>query len=344
MKFDLLKNIENGGCSAKLPAKELFAALKDLPKIDCKNLLVDIETHDDAGVYKISDEIALIQTVDFFPPVCSDPFEFGQIAAANALSDVFAMGGKVLTAMNLLMFPANQPIKSIKDILKGGQEKVAEAGGVLVGGHTISDNIPKYGLAVTGIVQPEKVIANSEAKPGDVLILTKPIGSGVVMAGKKIAEVIEKNYQAVLDSMKQLNKTEAEIMQKFHIKSATDITGFGLLGHTLKMAQASNVSIKINSASVPLFDEAYKLAEMGCIPSASFRNQEFVNPYCNFDKKVTYEQKMLLFDAQTSGGMLIAVPEKISQTVLKVLRESGKEHSEIIAEVIPKNEKEIYLV
>ena len=344
MKFDLLNTTENGGCSAKLPAKELNDALKDLPKVHSENLLVDIETHDDAGVYKINEELALIQTTDFFPPVCSDPYEFGQIAASNALSDVFAMGGKVLTAMNLLMFPANQSLEILKEILRGGQEKVTEAGGILVGGHTITDNVPKYGLSVTGIVHPKRVITNSNAKIGDVVILTKPIGSGVVMAGNKINELSKKSYQAVLDSMKELNKNTAEIMQEFNIKSATDITGFGLLGHALKMAQASNVSIRINSETVPLFDEAFRLVELGCIPGASFRNQEFVMPFCTIGDNVKYEYKMLLLDAQTSGGMFISVAENISQSILNVLKENGNMFAEIIGEVIPRSGKEILLV
>ena len=188
-KFDLLSTVVYGGCSAKLPANELNKALADLPKTPNKNLLVDIETHDDAGVYKINDEVALIQTTDFFPPVCSDPFEFGQIAAANSLSDVYAMGGKAITALNIVMFPAKVPLEILKEILKGGIDKVLEADCVMVGGHTVVDDVPKYGLAVTGVVHPQKIITNSAAKAGDVLILTKPIGAGIIMAGKRINEI-----------------------------------------------------------------------------------------------------------------------------------------------------------
>ena len=187
-KFDLLSTVEYGGCSAKLAAGELSKALTGLPKIKHKNLLIDIETHDDAGVYQISDEMALIQTTDFFPPLCSDAYEFGQIAAANALSDVYAMGGEVITALNIVAFPAKVPLEILKEILRGGIDKVKEAGGVIVGGHTIVDDVPKYGLAVTGIVHPGKIITNAAACPGDVLILTKPLGGGTVLAGKKISE------------------------------------------------------------------------------------------------------------------------------------------------------------
>jgi len=196
--YDLLSTVEYGGCSAKLSANDLSAALADLPKTPHKNLLVDIETHDDAGVYKINDEYALIQTTDFFPPVCSDPYEFGQIAAANALSDVYAMGGEVLTALNIVAFPAKAPLEVLKEILRGGIEKVIEAGGIMMGGHTIVDDIPKYGLAVTGWIHPNRIITNAAAKPGDVLILTKPIGAGIIMAGKRIGEISIEKYQPIL--------------------------------------------------------------------------------------------------------------------------------------------------
>ncbi len=343
MKFDLLKTAGDGGCSAKLPASELDKALKDLPVVTCDRLIVDIKTHDDAGVYKINDEVALIQTTDFFPPVCSDPYEFGQIAAANALSDVYAMGGEVLTAMNLMMFPANKPMSALKEILLGGQDKVTEAGGVIVGGHTITDDIPKYGLAVAGVVHPDRVITNSAAQSGDKLILTKPIGSGIIMAAKKINEVDEKSYQAVLDSMKTLNKDVSEIMQNYNIKCATDITGFGLLGHSLKLAQASNVSIKIYSASVPLFDNVFDLVKMGCIPGAAFRNQEFVEQFCLFEKNMQYEYKMLLMDAQTSGGMLISTPANKVDIILKELKKSNYIESAIIGEVIEQQNKSVLI-
>src|SRR3989339_2121164 len=219
MAFDLLTTVEYGGCSAKLSPQHLAQALQGLviPKND--RVLVDIETHDDAGVYKISDTMALIQTTDFFSPICSDPFEFGQIAAANALSDVYAMGGAPLTALNLVMFPSNKiPLDVLRDILAGGLDKVNEAGAVILGGHTIDDYPPKYGLAVTGTIHPDKIITNAAAKPGDVLLLTKPIGSGIIMAGKRIGEIEMDKYQPILESMKQLNKEGSRLMQKFGVK------------------------------------------------------------------------------------------------------------------------------
>ena len=341
--YDLLSTVEYGGCSAKLSANELSAALADLPKTPHKNLLVDIETHDDAGVYKVSDDLALIQTTDFFPPVCSDPYEFGQIAAANALSDVYAMGGEVLTALNIVAFPAKVPLDVLKEILRGGIEKVIEAGGVIMGGHTIVDEVPKYGLAVTGSIHPDKIITNAAAKPGDVLLLTKPIGSGIIMAGKRIGEIEMDKYQPILESMKQLNKEGGRIMQKYGVKCATDITGFGLLGHALKLALGSNVTLKINSAQVPVFDGAMNLIEMGCIPGACFRNLEYVENDCLFEKSLSYNHKMLLLDAQTSGGLLICCAEKNVKDMIRELSESGYARTSVIGEVCKKEDKSIVI-
>lgn len=338
MTYDLLASGQEGGCSAKLPAKELDKALADLPHITGPELMVDISTHDDAGVYKINEETALIQTTDFFPPVCSDPYEFGQIAAANALSDVYAMGGRVITAMNILEFPADQPLDALKEIIRGGQEKVAESGGYLVGGHTITDKVPKYGLAVSGLVHPDKVITNSNAKEGDILILTKPIGAGVILAGKKIGEVNQEDYQACLDNMKLLNKVGAEIMQKYGVKCATDVTGFGLIVHAYKLALASDVCLHLITKNIPLLRGAFDLAELGCLPGACFRNQEFVEEFCYFSEEVVYEHKMLIHDAQTSGGLLMCVPKDSVNDILKDLKDSVYPHSAVVGEVKAKGD------
>lgn len=342
--FDLLSLAEYGGCSAKLPARALVEALSDLPETLHPNLLVGTETHDDAGVYKITDDIALIQTTDFFPPMCSDPFEFGQIAAANALSDVYAMGGEVLTALNIVAFPTNVPLKVLKEILKGGIEKVKESGGVMAGGHTIVDETPKYGLAVTGKVHPGRIITNSAARPGDVLILTKPIGAGVVMAGRRIGEVGDPEYQVVLESMKQLNREGSRIMQHFNIKCATDITGFGLAGHSLKMAMGSHVTIEIEAQKVPFFEGAYDLIEMGCIPGACFRNLEFVENDCEFGSSLSYNHKMLMMDAQTSGGLLICCNEAEVDSMIDNLVLSGYSKTAVIGRVKEKKEKFILVI
>ena len=344
MKYDLLSTVEYGGCSAKLPAAALSQALAGLPATPHPNLLVDIETHDDAGVFKINDELALIQTTDFFSPVCSDPFEFGQIAAANALSDVYAMGGEVLTALNIVAFPANVPLEVLHEILNGGIWKVIEAGGVMMGGHTIVDEVPKYGLAVTGTVHPEKIITNAAAMPGDVLVLTKPLGAGIVMAGQRIGEVKTENYQTVLESMKQLNKAAVPIMQKYGIKCATDITGFGLAGHGLKMATASGITLKFFSEKIPVFAGTMELLNMGCIPGACFRNLEYVESDTTFGSGLTYEHKMLLMDAQTSGGLLICCKAADIENVVKELIDAGYETTAVVGEALHKDGKSLMIV
>ncbi|HUI92367.1 MAG TPA: selenide, water dikinase SelD [Chitinivibrionales bacterium] len=337
MSFDLLSTVEHGGCSAKLPAQKLSDALKGLPKIVNKRLLVGIETHDDAGVYKLTDDIAVILTTDFFPPVCSDPFEFGQIAAANALSDVYAMGGKAIAALNLCMFPSSKiSLDVLREILAGGLRKIKEAGAVVAGGHTIDDYPPKYGLAVTGVVHPNKIITNDRAKPGDALILTKPLGAGVMVAGRRVGDAKDKDYEACLDNMKLLNKAGAEVMRKYGVRCATDITGFGLLGHGLKMAQASGVTLELDSEEIPVLAGAYELAESGCIPGAAFRNQEFVEKECLFEKDVDYSMKMLCLDAQTSGGLLLCAPEAKADRMKAELIDKGYARTQIVGRVIKK--------
>lgn len=344
MKFDLLNVVDQGGCSAKLPAAELNKALADLPKINHENILVDIDTHDDGGVYKIRDDYALIQTTDFFPPVCSDAYDFGQIAAANALSDVYAMGGQVLTALNIVMFPASLSMDILKEILRGGQDKVVEAGGVLLGGHTLADDIPKYGLAVTGWVHPDNIVTNAAAKVGEVVILTKPIGTGAIISAKKNGLAPAETYQLAIENMKLLNEKAATIMNQFQIKCATDITGFGLLGHALKMANGSGVSIQIDSKNVPLIGNVMELIDMGCIPGAAFRNQEFASPECEFSKNVDYNNKMMVMDAQTSGGIFMSVPEKDADKIKEELIQVGYPDSTIVGEVINQSDKAVYII
>lgn len=333
MKFDLLTLVDQGGCSAKLPAEELQKALADLPQMEDENILVDIETHDDGGVYKIRDDYALIQTTDFFPPVCSEPYEFGQIAAANALSDVYAMGGQVLTALNLVLFPANLSLDILKEILKGGQDKVIESGGALLGGHTIADDIPKYGLAVTGWVHPDQIVTNSNLKAGEVLILTKPLGTGIIISAKRNGLAPEKVYNTAVHNMKLLNMEGARIMNEFGIKAATDITGFGLLGHAKKMADGSKTTIQLSTKSIPVMEQVMDLIEIGCIPGAAFRNQEYCASDCKFEDSIDYNHKMLLCDAQTSGGLLMSVdPSKADQVVAR-LKSSDYPETAIVGEV-----------
>jgi selenide, water dikinase len=338
--FDLLQTVEQGGCSAKLPAQLLEAIVKGIPVLEKEQLLVGTDTHDDAAVWKVDENTAIISTTDFFPPLCSDPYEFGQIAAANALSDVFAMGGTAIMALNLVMFPSSRiDIGVLEEILRGGADKVAESGAVLAGGHTIDDYPPKYGLAITGIIHPDRIITNSGAAAGEVLILAKPLGTGAIVAGHRIGALSPEHYQAALDGMKLLNKRGAEVMRSHGIRCATDITGFGLLGHAYEMAAGSRVAIRIRSKAVPLLPGAYDLADMGCIPGASFRNLSYADPHVRFAANVDYNLKMLLVDAQTSGGLLFSCPPGQARTIVQELQDSGYPAAAVIGEIIKAEEE-----
>ncbi len=344
MKVDLLQMVESGGCSAKISPKQLEEVLKYLPLPKDPNILVDIDTHDDAGVYRVNDELALVLTTDFFPPVCSDPFEFGQIAAANSISDVYAMGGTPIVALNIMMFPAAKlAMEAYAEILKGGFEIASEAGVRIIGGHTIDDDPPKYGLAVVGYVHPQKIIANSGARPGDVLILTKPVGTGVILAAQRLGLAVNGDVTEALKQMKILNKSGAEVMKKFGIRGATDITGFGLAGHALKMAKASKVSINLNMSKVPLIGATYKLLEEGCIPGASFRNLDYAEKDSVFDEGLDYNLKMAAFDAQTSGGLLMSVPSTLAEKILSELYSAGLKSSAVVGSVMEKTGKSLHL-
>lgn len=332
--FDLLTTVEYGGCSAKIPASVLESILLNLPKVTDPNVLVDIDTHDDAGVFKINEDLALIFTTDFFPPVCSDPYEYGQIAATNSLSDVYAMGGEPFLALNIAMFPSTKiPLDAYRQILEGGASVAQKANTIIIGGHTIDDYPPKYGLAVVGRVHPDKVITNAGLQPGDALILTKPLGTGVAVAAKRLGIVSETAYSEALFWMKQLNNTAAQVMQTVGVKGATDITGFGLIGHVYKMAKASRVGVKLYTSKIPLLPEVYQLVDEGCIPGAAFRNLEFVGSHLTGDPNVDYNIKMLMCDAQTSGGILMGVkPERVNEA-LGLLKEAGLAYSAVVGEV-----------
>jgi selenide,water dikinase len=345
MTVDLLDFAESGGCSAKISPKLLEEFLKHLPVTADPNILVGIETHDDAGVYRVNDDLALVFTTDFFPPVCSDPYEFGQIAAANSISDVYAMGATPVIALNIMMFPsARLPLEAYASILRGGSDKAAEAGLSIIGGHTIDDNTPKYGLAVIGFVHPGRIITNSAARPGDRLILTKPVGTGVMLAGQKLKMTRDEDISEAKTIMKSLNAAAAGVMQKFEIKAATDVTGFGLAGHALKMARAGNVTIEIGLEALPLIGDAYRLADEGCIPGAAFRNLDFVEDETFFADYLDYNLKMLSMDAQTSGGILMCVGEDKAEDVVTALREKGITASAIVGKVTEKAEKYLHLL
>jgi len=344
MKIDLLQMVEYGGCSAKISPKQLEEILKYLPLPEDPNILVDIDTHDDAGVYRVNDDLALVLTTDFFPPVCSDPFEFGQIAAANSISDVYAMGGDPILALNIMMFPASKlPMEAYAEILKGGFDKAAEAGVRIIGGHTIDDFPPKYGLAVVGYIHPQKIITNAGIKPGERLILTKPVGTGVILAGHRLGMASDIALEEAKRLMKLLNKSGAEVMKKYNVRGATDITGFGLAGHALKMAKASGVSIIINMKEVPLIGNSYHLIDDGCIPGASFRNLDYAEKDIYFAPDLDYNLKMLAFYAQTSGGLFFSAPSEKVKEILEDLHTAGLKDSKVIGSVIVQKEKLIYL-
>lgn len=306
--------------------------LKLIPTIEPdQNLLVGLDTSDDAGVYRLNSDTALIQTVDFFTPVVDDPYSFGQIAAANSLSDIYAMGGRPLTAMNIICFPTGiLPLSVMAEILKGGADKIKESGAVLVGGHSVEDNEPKYGLSVTGIVHPDKVVTNAGAKPGDVLILTKPLGIGIITTAIKGELASEDEISLVTEIMSTLNKGAAEAMAEVGVNGCTDITGFGLLGHALEMTRASHVKMTIWSSLVPVLEAAKSYVNMGVVPAGTRGNLKYIRQYIDFDSAVTENEQLILSDAITSGGLLISVPGAKSQELIKTLHARGVKDAAVI--------------
>lgn len=316
--------------------------LCQLPKTTDDNLIVGIDTSDDAAVYRIDENTALIQTIDFFTPVVDDPYTFGQIAAANSLSDIYAMGGDPRLAMNIICFPNCLPPDTMAEILKGGYDKVAEANAILIGGHTIEDDEPKYGLSVSGFIKPENVMTNCNAKVGDLLILTKPLGIGIINTAIKAQLVDNETYEVAVKNMTTLNKIAKDAMMEVGANSCTDITGFGLLGHTLEMAEGSNVSIKLYSNKIPVIPKAIEYAQMGLIPAGSYSNMNFIGDKVVINNNVSQEMKDILFDPQTSGGLLISVEASKAERLIRALKDSPTEYS-IIGEVIEKQNKQIYV-
>jgi selenide,water dikinase len=292
------------------------------------------ETSDDAGVYRLTEETALVQTIDFITPVVNDPYDFGRIAAANALSDVYAMGGRPLTAMNIVCFPVKKMDKKILgEILRGGLEKVHEAGAVLVGGHSVEDPEIKFGLSVTGLVHPQKVLANSRAQVGDALILTKPLGTGILATAIKAGLVSDEAEREAIEVMATLNKTAAEAMSAYTVHACTDITGFGLLGHALEMAVGSKVSITLDVKKVPLLTEVLHNLQMGLVPAGSYANRNFCAHQVRQIQTIDPALLDLLSDAQTSGGLLISLPESESQKLVQDLRNRGVSSAAVVGHV-----------
>ncbi len=309
------------------------------------NLIVGMERADDAGVYKLFEDLAIIQTVDFFTPIVDDPYMFGQIATANALSDVYAMGGRPLTAMNIVCFPIKtMDISILQEILKGGLEKMREAGATLVGGHSVEDSELKYGLSVTGTIHPSKVLTNVGAEVGDRLILTKPLGTGIINTAIKAGMAKEESIEMVTNYMARLNKTASEVMQELGARACTDVTGFGLLGHAFEMIQGTGKGIIIHASSVPIFPEATSFAEMGLVPGGTYRNRDFRIHQVDIDPDVSPYLLDILFDPQTSGGLLIAVPGEKAEKMVKKLKERGIDEAAIIGRVVDEPKERIIVL
>ena len=308
-----------------------------LPRTFDEKLIVGLDTSDDAAVYKINDDLALIQTLDFFTPVVDDPYVFGQIAATNSISDVYAMGGEPKLAMNIVCFPNCLSPDVLVQILKGGQDKVKEAGAILVGGHTVEDNEPKYGLSVAGFVHPDRVLTNSNAKPGDVLVLTKPLGLGIINTAIKGQIADKTSYDEAIKVMSTLNKYGKEAVDKVKANSMTDITGFGLLGHALEMAEGSSVTIKINYKKVPLISNTLEYAQMGLVPAGAYANRGHIGDKVKFTDEVSETVKDALFDPQTSGGLLISIPKDNVDLLLEELVNTPTKYA-VIGEVAPKED------
>lgn len=332
----LTRTVKGAGCAAKLPPGDLDRALcgLDLPVDD--NLLVGLERADDAGVYRISDDLALVQTLDFFPPMVDDPFSFGRIAAANALSDVYAMGGTPKTAMNIVAFPAKTlDLAVLRQIIEGGLHALREAGVVLVGGHTIDDPELKYGLAVTGFIHPQRILTKKRLRAGDQLLLTKPLGTGIICTAIKAGMAGSEVTARVISNMAALNREAAEVMSSFAISACTDITGFGFLGHLAEMVVDSGLGVRINAAALPHYPEALEWAAMGLLPAGAFHNRTFRGAFVDFAPAVPSVVRDLLFDPQTSGGLLISVGSAQAGDLLKALGDAGVAPSAEIGIVLP---------
>lgn len=342
MNMKLTDMTANCGCSAKLPQGLLSGILDRFPKPQDPNLIVGFHTRDDACVYQLDERTMLVQTLDFFTPIVDDPFLYGQIAAANALSDVFAMGADPKLALNILCIPSDMDASAVAAILDGGYQKVLEAGALLTGGHTIEDAVPKYGLSVTGFARPDEILLNSKARPGDVLILTKPLGTGILSAAHKLGLAERKAYDEMTASMSCLNKTAKDIMTHFDVHACTDITGFGFLGHLLEMTSGSETTAEIRCDLLPTFPTVLAHAAKAHAGGAVYRNLK------NLDTKVTWRAKVgaamrrILADPQTSGGLLIAADEKCAQQLLRALKDALP-YPCVVGHMTPKKEAYIEL-
>jgi len=333
----LTKFTQGLGCACKLRPQELEKILKDLPITTNPNILIDTNNSDDAAVYKINDETALVQTLDFFTPIVDKPYDFGAIAAANALSDIYAMGATPIFALNIVGFPSNRlPMEVLKEILKGAQDKATEAGISIIGGHTIDDPEPKFGMVVNGITHPSKILSNADAQEGDAIIITKPIGLGIITTALKRGLVDEKTEQFAIKTMSELNKYAAEIIQKFNVNACTDVTGFGLLGHLSEISLASKMDVEIIAKQVPIIEKTWEFATSNIIPGGSTNNLNHFSKYIDWQNDVSDIEKIILSDAQTSGGLLFTISQDQKDAVIDELIKAGIESSAHIGNCVAK--------
>ena len=318
-EIKLTKLAKCAGCGAKVGAGILAQLLGDIRVRQDENLLVGFDKSDDASIYKVSDELALVQTVDFFPPIADDPYTFGQIAATNALSDVYAMGGEPKLCLNIMAVPESMPKEAVHDILRGGYDKVYEAGALITGGHSIYDDEPKYGLAVTGFVHPDKILTNSGAKPGDVLFFTKPLGIGILTTAEKADLLSEDGKVLAIRLMTTLNKAARDVMVQYRVHACTDVTGFSFLGHASEMATGSDVQLEIDTGAIDLIGEALDFARMGILPAGMYRNRTFAEPMVDAGD-VELAVQDVLYDPQTAGGLLIACDPEDADALFAALK------------------------
>ncbi len=345
MKKIKLTSLSHGsGCGCKMTRKDLSIVLSHLPAASDPNIIIGTATADDAAVYKIDEKRAIVQTVDFFTPIVDDPYAYGQISAANSISDIYAMGGRPLFALSIIAFPINTiPASILEEIVKGGIDKAKEAGIEIIGGHSIDDPEPKYGLTVTGVVELDKVVRNDRAEAGDVLILTKPLGTGIISKAIKENKASEEDINEAIKVMSFLNKGASEAMTEAGIKTATDVTGFGLLGHLYGMLKASGVGAKLNLSSIPTIKGVFKYAKKGHIPGGTKNNLEYVKGKVIWGDSITNETKYILADAQTSGGLLISCPKDKKEKLLNLLSNANCLAISEIGDVVDDKENRIWI-
>lgn len=319
--------------------------LDKLPRPEHPDLLVGVNTVDDAGVFLINDELALVQTVDFFTPIVDDPYTYGAIAAANSLSDVYAMGGEPLTGLNIVCYPKSIVSSDmLTEILRGGHDKALEAGCVIVGGHSVEDKEMKYGIAVTGKVHPNKILTNAKARAGDALVLTKPLGTGIMTTAFKLDSITDEQYEAVTSSMLTLNRIASKLAIEYGSHACTDITGFGLLGHAWELAIASKVGLVFYAAKIPTFPGVETVAAKGYLTGGEVNNRQYVEKHVQIDDQITPDLIRVLYDPQTSGGLLIAVSAEVVEEFVHVLKKAGVQHASIVGYVTHENTGNIVVV